>query len=368
MKVKTASGYDTLYPKTTAAQVITDSSKRFTSDTEMNEKQAASITLADNAGSTTLPAVASGTIPSKIQALRDNIKALFSYFSNGIANKATQDSAGQQISTTYIKGLSVSGKTVTYTKGDGSTGTITTQDTVNTYTLPTANASALGGVKLSDSTSLTSGVSEGVAATPTAVKAAYDLANTANTAASSTKTTVDKLSSASAYIGQTWEISSSKTWAVPYDGKYKITTQSAGSGGRYSSNSQAAGVGGNGGAMTIAVYSLTKDSQYTITIGAAGAAGTSTNSSTAGGGTTINIPTTLRLSTRYIDGQPGVGGGFNVGSGVWLTISQGGDSYFGYGGLRMGNDITRSASGYGAGGAASNAGTAGYCVIEFLGA
>ena len=45
------------------------------------------------------------------------------------AGKATNDSAGQQINTTYIKGLSVSGKVITYTKGDGTTGTITTQDT-----------------------------------------------------------------------------------------------------------------------------------------------------------------------------------------------------------------------------------------------
>ena len=52
------------------------------------------------------------------------------------ATKATQDSAGQQINTTYIKGLSVSGKIVTYTKGDGTTDTIATQDTV--YTHPTS--------------------------------------------------------------------------------------------------------------------------------------------------------------------------------------------------------------------------------------
>ena len=45
------------------------------------------------------------------------------------ATKATQDSAGQQIDTTYIKGLAVSGRTITYTKGDGTTGAITTQDT-----------------------------------------------------------------------------------------------------------------------------------------------------------------------------------------------------------------------------------------------
>lgn len=41
------------------------------------------------------------------------------------ATKATQDSAGQQINTTYLKGLSISGKTITYTKGNGTTGTIT---------------------------------------------------------------------------------------------------------------------------------------------------------------------------------------------------------------------------------------------------
>ena len=53
------------------------------------------------------------------------------------ATKATQDSSGQQINSTYIKNLSVSGRTVTYTRGDGTTGTITTQDTNTntTYTL-----------------------------------------------------------------------------------------------------------------------------------------------------------------------------------------------------------------------------------------
>lgn len=59
------------------------------------------------------------------------------------ATKATQDSAGQQINKTYIKGLSVSGKTITYTKGDGSTGTITTQDTNTTYSAATQSAAGL---------------------------------------------------------------------------------------------------------------------------------------------------------------------------------------------------------------------------------
>lgn len=54
------------------------------------------------------------------------------------AGKATNDKNGLDI-TNYIKGLSVSGRTITYTKGDGTTGTITTQDndadTNTTYTL-----------------------------------------------------------------------------------------------------------------------------------------------------------------------------------------------------------------------------------------
>lgn len=60
------------------------------------------------------------------------------------ATKAAQDSTGQQINTTYIKGLSVNGKTITYTKGDGTTGAITTQDT--TYSnMKAASTSAAGG-------------------------------------------------------------------------------------------------------------------------------------------------------------------------------------------------------------------------------
>ena len=45
------------------------------------------------------------------------------------ATKASKDSANQQINSTYIKSLSVSGRTITITKGDNSTSTITTQDT-----------------------------------------------------------------------------------------------------------------------------------------------------------------------------------------------------------------------------------------------
>jgi len=65
------------------------------------------------------------------------------------ATKATKDSANQQINTTYIKALSVSGKVITYTKGDGTTGTITTQDTNTTYAnMKGATASAAGAAGL----------------------------------------------------------------------------------------------------------------------------------------------------------------------------------------------------------------------------
>lgn len=61
------------------------------------------------------------------------------------AAKATNDSKGQAI-TGYIRGLSISGRTITITKGDGTTSTITTQDT--TYTHPTHTAYASGLYKL----------------------------------------------------------------------------------------------------------------------------------------------------------------------------------------------------------------------------
>lgn len=60
------------------------------------------------------------------------------------ATKATNNANGKALTDTIIKGLSVSGKTITYTMIDGTTGTITTQDT-NTWTaFKGATASANG--------------------------------------------------------------------------------------------------------------------------------------------------------------------------------------------------------------------------------
>lgn len=45
------------------------------------------------------------------------------------ANAATNDSVGQNIASTYVKELTVDGRTITVTKGNGTASTFTTQDT-----------------------------------------------------------------------------------------------------------------------------------------------------------------------------------------------------------------------------------------------
>lgn len=64
-----------------------------------------------------------------IVQLCDNIKQNASNTSMAV----TPHAVAQQVNTTCIKSLSVKGRTITYTRGDGTTGTITTQDTNTTY-------------------------------------------------------------------------------------------------------------------------------------------------------------------------------------------------------------------------------------------
>ena len=78
-----------------------------------------------------------------------SVKYATSAGSAGSATKATQDSAGQTINSTYIKSLTVSGRTITITKGDNTTSTVTTQDTNTTYgVFAKATADAAGGTGL----------------------------------------------------------------------------------------------------------------------------------------------------------------------------------------------------------------------------
>lgn len=71
----------------------------------------------------------STTTVKGIVQLCDNIEQNASNTSMAV----TPHAVAQQINTTCIKSLSVNGRTITYTRGDGTTGTITTQDTNTTY-------------------------------------------------------------------------------------------------------------------------------------------------------------------------------------------------------------------------------------------
>ncbi len=71
--------------------------------------------------------------------------------------------------------ITVSSGTISLTKANVTSALGYTPPTTDTkYTLPTGNASTIGGLKLSDSTSSASSTSGGIAATPKAVKDAYD--------------------------------------------------------------------------------------------------------------------------------------------------------------------------------------------------
>lgn len=83
---------------------------------------------------------------------------------SGTIDKANKDGSGNTIVDTYstkpntISTLSVSGRVITYTRADNTTGTITTQDTV--YTLPIAGTGVngtLGGIKVGSGLIIDSG-------------------------------------------------------------------------------------------------------------------------------------------------------------------------------------------------------------------
>lgn len=101
----------------------------------------AHVTNRSNPHSVTKSQVGLGNVDNTADANK-SVKYATSAGSTTTATKATQDSAGQQINTTYIKSLSVSGKVITYAKGDGTTDTITTQDTNTTNTTGSTNTSS----------------------------------------------------------------------------------------------------------------------------------------------------------------------------------------------------------------------------------
>ena len=91
-----------------------------------------------------------------------------------------------------------------------------------------ATGNLYGHVKLSDSTSSTSAASAGIAASPKAVKAAYDLANTASTAAAAAQSTAETASTAAAAAQSTANAAMPKTGGT-FQGTISGATVSAGS-------------------------------------------------------------------------------------------------------------------------------------------
>ena len=71
------------------------------------------------------------------------------------ANTAINDSSGNNINNTYIKSVSVNGRTITFTRGNGTTFTITTQDTVTTNSSNWSVSSGTNGWARDNSTGFT---------------------------------------------------------------------------------------------------------------------------------------------------------------------------------------------------------------------
>jgi len=96
-----------------------------------------------------------GSAPETLDTLNELAAALgndpnfATTIASDIGSKLDSNSAN------YVKGLSISGTTITVTAGDNSTSTLTTQDT--TYTLPEATTSTLGGVIVGDGLSVSNG-------------------------------------------------------------------------------------------------------------------------------------------------------------------------------------------------------------------
>ena len=133
--------------KTTGSDVSIDRS----SNTKLPTSVTTAQTLANALGNLAFKdSLAKGDVGlGSVDNTADANKSVKYATSAGSAGSATKDSANQQISTTYIKGLSASGRTITITKGDGTTSTLTTQDTNTTYgVFAKATADAAGGTGL----------------------------------------------------------------------------------------------------------------------------------------------------------------------------------------------------------------------------
>ncbi len=113
-----------------ASMIAQDATHRFVSDTEKNTWNAKASTAVVSTTANGLAPKRDGNA-SHFLAGDGTWKAVPSASSATSATKATQDSRGQQIDTTYIKGVTGSNATLTVTKGNGTTSTVTVNNVAN---------------------------------------------------------------------------------------------------------------------------------------------------------------------------------------------------------------------------------------------
>ena len=120
-----------IHPSSHPATMITqDATHRFVTDTEKNTWNGKASTAVVSTSANGLAPKRDGNA-SHFLAGDGTWKAVPSASSAASATKATQDSSGQQINTTYVKGVTGSNATLTVTKGNGSTSSVTVNNVAN---------------------------------------------------------------------------------------------------------------------------------------------------------------------------------------------------------------------------------------------
>lgn len=204
-----------------------------------------------------------------------------------------------------------------------------------------------GHVKLSDSTSTTSGAIKGIAATPTAVKAAYDLANTANNKANITKnpavTTGDIISThltvgsrgsstigdKSFSTGYSNDVSGNNSAAIGYSNDVSGDNSAAIGNGNTASGSCSVAIGSNattsgGGSYSVAIgANTTASGNYSVAIGYNT---TATDYAVSMGSYNTALSYQLKAGHRAKEGTSGhgnttTGDAFIIGNGINGTLS-----------------------------------------------
>jgi len=242
--------------------------------------------------------------------------AITSAITNGAVASATKDSADQQITTTYIKNATVSGKVVTFTKGDGSTFSITTQDTNTNTTYSTGTTATAGLTKLYTAT----GTNTDGTMTQSAIKSALDgKLNSSATAAAATKATKDSANQqiTTTYIKNATVSGKVVTFTKGDGSTFSITTQDTDTNTTYSTGTSTSagltklytGTGSNtDGTMTQSAIKSALDGK----LGTGGTAAAATKDS---GGNTIN---TTYIKNASVSGKVVT---FTKGDGSTFTIT-----------------------------------------------